>query len=416
MIIGHLSRVKENIEKFGHNAKVLVITEVLFMPTAWVFFYRPILLKAIGISDIEIGLLFSILSLSSAFFPLLGSMLVSKLGKKKAFVLCDTLGWLSSVTLLLFARNFFLVLLAMILEGIAWTTASVWESLLVEDTSPEHRAKVYSSISIVWTISSLLTPIAGTVINYLGTETGIRVLLLISVISLVVMFFLRWNLLEENYLNDPPDCNGQISLKKYKEALKVLNDNKLILTLILTSVFGSIFYYTSTTYVPIFLVDKSGLGLSASLASIVPFISSIITLYLLIYYVPKLNGKEEFLSSLIIGLVSSSISSIVLFVSEGNTIILAVFYALFSSFYSGVSYSVQRTLLHNEIENVNPSVRIEILSINYVVVSFASVVIPSFLGYLYSLNSKLVFFISSIATAIGSLMLFMVRKSEDFMI
>ncbi|MGB9894972.1 MAG: MFS transporter [Thermoproteota archaeon] len=411
MTIGKtLSKVKEVIGAWGHNSKVLALTEIFWsLPMSWVYFYRPIFLRNLGLTNVEIGLIFSTLSFYNVVLPFFGSILASKLGKKRAFMLCDSIGWTLALINWIISKSFIHVIIAISFEGLVWTTASVWETLLVEDTKPEFRTSVYSFVSLMYTIGSLATPVAGILIGLFGIDLGNRILLSIALLSLIIMFVLRWILLHEGKerLNNERGMKVHANLKEYERAIQIILHSKPLLIILIASILGSVYYIATSDYLPLFLVDEKGLNLTASLASVIPLLSSSITLLLLLFYVPKLRNKKQHLLALTLGYASGLVSYFTLITFTRNSLIVAFLFSIFNGFYSSVSFSVSRTFLNNEIDEIDSDARISILSIVAISTNMANVLTPMLLGFLYSLDPRFPFFLVVVAMFIN---LFLVRS------
>jgi MFS family permease len=414
MTIGKtLSKVKEVISTWGHNSKVLALTEIFWsLPMSWVYFYRPIFLRNLGLTNVEIGLIFSTLSFYNVVLPFFGSILASKLGKKRAFMLCDSVGWTLALINWIISKSFIHVMIAISFEGLIWTTASVWETLLVEDTKPEFRASVYSFVSLMYTIGSLATPVAGILIGLFGVDFGNRILLSIALLSLIIMFILRWTLLHEgkDRLNNERGMKVHASLKEYEKAIQMILRSKPLLIILITSILGSVYYIATSDYLPLFLVDEKGLNLTASLASVIPLLSSSVTLLLLLFYVSKLRNKEQHLLALTIGYASGLVSYLLLVTFTRNSLFVAFLFSIFNGLYSSVSFSVSRTFLNNEIDEIDSDARISILSIVAISTNMANVLTPMLLGFLYSLDPRFPFFLVVIAMFINLFLVQSIKK------
>ncbi|MBO3801081.1 MAG: MFS transporter [Thermoproteota archaeon] len=406
-------KIKEILDNWGYNSKVLALTEIFWsLPMSWIYFYRPIFLRNLGFTNIEISLVFSTLSFYNVILPFFGSILANKLGKKKAFMLCDSFGWTLALINWIISKSFIHVMIAISFEGFVWTTASVWETLLVEDTKPEFRTSVYSFVSLMYTIGSLTTPIAGMVIGMFGIDFGNRILLSVALFSLVTMFILRWTLLHEDkeHLNNERENKVHSNFKEYEKAIQTILYSKPLLIILVTSVLGSFYYIATSDYLPLFLIDEKGLNLTASLASIIPLFSSLVTLLLLLFYVPNLRNKEQHLLALTLGYISSVVSYLVLVVFARSSLVTALLFSVLNGFYSSVSFSVVRTFLNNEIDEVGSYTRISILSIVAISTNVANVFTPMLLGFLYSLNPKYPFILVVAAMLINLFLMKSLKK------
>jgi len=414
-----LSKLNEEIKRitkvWGHNTKVLVFTEAFWsIPMSWVLFYRPIFLNSIGLSDIEIGFVYTLLSFYSIILPFFGSFLADILGKKRAFMICDSTGWLLALATWFFAKNFIHVLIAITFEGIIYATAPIWETLLVEDTLPEFRISAYGSVSAFYIIGSLSVPIAGLLINAYGVEGGNRILFIIAFISLFLMFTLRWIFLEEG--RRIKNSSNRIELEKkterYKSAIKAIISNKNLLVVFLVSVLGGFYYTLGSVFVPLFLVDERGLYLSPGFASIVPLITSILSIFLLYLYISRIKNEHDYLIALFLAYSFSTLASLILIFAVKNALPIALIYAVLSSFYSSSSFSVSRTFLNNEIEKVGDDLRVNILSLVYTSTSMINIIAPTLLGYTYSVNPRITFLLVAMVMGFCSYLLLKLKTHK----
>jgi len=222
--------------KIGRNAKVLIATEPLWsIPMNWVFFYRSIFLSAvIGLSSVEIGLLITVFNIFSSIMPLFGGYLADRFGRKRIFMLFDSVCWLSSLALWMISRNIWHALLAYIVEGTASLIYSVWECMLVEDTKLKFRSLIYGSISAIYRLGSLTMPVAGIIIRFYGPDLGCRIIFALAFCAMIPMFIIR-----QIYLREPEI--GQIvrkdkifsGFKSYLSSMSLIKKDRVILALIL---------------------------------------------------------------------------------------------------------------------------------------------------------------------------------------
>ncbi|MBO3758039.1 MAG: hypothetical protein JTT14_02905, partial [Candidatus Brockarchaeota archaeon] len=131
---------------------------------------------------------------------------------------------------------------------------------------------------------------------------------------------------------------------------------------------------------------------------------------LLLFYVPNLRNKEQHLLALTLGYISSVVSYLVLVVFARSSLVTALLFSVLNGFYSSVSFSVVRTFLNNEIDEVGSYTRISILSIVAISTNVANVFTPMLLGFLYSLNPKYPFILVVAAMLINLFLMKSLKK------
>jgi MFS family permease len=403
-----------SVSHWGINAKVLVATEGFWgLPMTWVFFYRPIFLnQVIGLSEIQIGLLTSVLAFFAIISPLAGGYLGDRFGRKRVFMLFDSTSWLSSMAVWIWTQNIWHALLASILEGFTSITYSIWECILVEDTAPEHRSSIYGTIAVIYSIAALSMPIAGYIIGSYGIADGTRTLFIITLASLLAMFTIRLMLLKETEFEKQIMKEKSFAgLKGYRESLSVIKKNRIIMVLLFTTFLGG-FYNASVTFRSLFLIDENGLGLSDELASLIPAATSISSLIMALLIIPKLASRNSYVKVLALGYGLGSLSLLFLSLSPKGSLLSALLSSVILGIYTSTAFSVSRTFITNEIEATDSRARAKILSLTITLTSFLGLPAPVILGYLFSINPRVPFVAVSLILAVSLIMLLTATKKE----
>ncbi|MCX8162349.1 MAG: MFS transporter [Candidatus Bathyarchaeota archaeon] len=384
-----VSRIVVGFRGWGRNAKVLVATEPFWsIPMSWIFFYRPIFLRgAVGLTEVEIGILSSIYTAIAAIFPILGGYIADRFGRKNTFMILDSLTWLSALTLWLLTRDIVYALIAYIVESFTPIVYPIWECLLVEDTEPRYRSGIYAYVSTAYTVGMMSTPIAGYIITIYGVDLGCRILFTLAIISLSSMYIVRWIYLRETEIGYRLMKEKSLSsFRGYREILKAITRERVLLALMLLSIINSA-YYSSTLYIPLYLVDSRGVGLATGEASILPFFSSMISLPLLLVIVPRISSKSGYTKALSVGYLSGLASTITLLTSKSIYGVITA--GILLGLYSAIGYSVSRTFLTNEVESVDNRYRAKVLSVTTTLSSMINLATPATVGYIYSTHPKL---------------------------
>lgn len=406
--------------KIGKNARVLIATEPLWsIPMNWVFFYRPMFLSiVIGLSSTEIGLLITIFNSLASIMPILGGYLADKFGRKIVLMLFDSVCWLTSLIIWAFSRNIWHVVLAYIIESCVSTIYSVWECLLVEDTDHEFRSIIYGSISAIWTIGSLMTPVAGYIIGIYGLDAGCRTLFMLAFFSLIPAFIIRQIYLQEPNLTWRFTRESPFSgIKGYLRSLSIVRRDRAILVMLIIIIVAG-FYSSSYAYFSLYLIHEDGLGLNENIASLIPFASSIVSLTLSMTVVSKLRSRDDCLKTLILGHGLGALAIFLFINSPKRFLPLAMLSAALLGFYSISAFSVSRTFLVNQIDSVDDRAKAKTLSLSVTLSSLVNLSTPTIIGYLFGLNPKIpfmmIFAALSASTLILSALLFTLEHRARF--
>jgi len=397
---------------WGRNAKILVATEPLWsIPMSWIYFYRSIFLKeAVGLSEVQIGLLSTIITFSSIFLPIAGGYLADRFGRKRTLMLFDSLSWIPSLAIWILTRNFWYAFAAYLLEGLACVIYSVWDCLLVEDTAPKRRSGIYGYISLIYNLGTFSTPIAGYLIGSLGVDSGMRILFAVALITIALMLGIRQVCLRETEVGYQIMKEKKIAgLKGYLSSLSIIRKNRVISALLFVSAVSS-FYYSVNIYLSLLLITKDGLGLSEELASWMPLAISLSALTLNLLVVPKLTTRSSYSKALILSHFFGSVGLMLLIFSPKGILYPVFISGILLGIYQSSSYSVSKTFLTNEIEITNPKARAKILSVTTTFSSLVSLPVPVLAGYLFSLDPRFPFFLTSGIITLGLILIAFVTK------
>jgi len=406
-----MRRASEFYENWGRNAKVLVLTEPLWsIPMSWVFFYRPVFMRSLGITEVEIGLMMTLYSILQIFLPIFGGYLADRFGRKRVLMLFDAVGWTGAMSLWIVARELWHMMLAIVFEALITVIYSVWECMLIEDTAPEYRASIFSTINLIYVIGGLLTPLAGLILTIYGVEAGCRILFTIALASLCIMFTVRQIFLRETeignlLMKERSDLSG---FKGYRRAIEIVFKTRAISLIFICTVLGGFYYTVSSTYNALYLTDPRGLGLSEELASVVPASSSIVSILLLTVVLPRIRGEENLLKILVFGYILSALSVITLIMAPSGCLILAVIAGTLGGFYILV-YPTIRTILVNSIDLVDEKAKAKILSLTTTSSALVNWLTPTLAGYAYMINPKIPFSASVIVLITNAIIAFMIK-------
>lgn len=404
-----------DIPAWGKNAKVLVATEIFWaIPTMWIFFYQPIFMREIGINEVLIGFSLTLPLIFEIFFPVLGGYLADRFGRKRVVMFFDIVGWIGYPGMLFIAREYWQIIVAMSFRGLASTIFGVWQTFLIEDTKLRHRVSVLSFLRIVSIIAGLLTPIAGILISFFGVEQGCRYIFLISVTSNTIMFLIRQILLRESEIGKILSSDNEVPRSKsYKETLILVAKHKRLFLLFALSILGNMSGALMVGFRPLYLTDLNTLALDESIVSAVPMTLSIVNLVALALIMPRLQQKK-LRKALLLSYTIGFLGIVTLMIAPRGSMLFTILSTIFDSARYLAAFSILPVFLFNVIDEINPFTKVKIMSLITTFSASISWPIPTFGGYLYTINPRYPFLFAEISLliCIGLLLLPIVDMNE----
>ncbi|HID90747.1 TPA: MFS transporter [Candidatus Bathyarchaeota archaeon] len=407
-----LTRNLKVAKAWGRNARVLVITELLWgIPMPWVFFYQTIFMRSLGMDEVLIGYLMTLPLVLQIFFPILGGHLADRFGRKRVLMLFDTVGWIGAMGTWFIATETWQVALAVSFQGLTSTTYGVWETLLVEDTDPPYRPSIYGSLQMIYIIGGLLTPLAGVLVLLHGVEAGCRYMFLTSLTTMACMLVIRQVYLRESEVGRALAYRKGAPSKPrgYIETLRTVTGSRTLLVIFVLVILGSVQYPMVDTYKPLYLSDPKGLALDESIISVIPAASSVPSLLALALIVPRLE-ERHMKKAIVLSYVCGISGLMTLVAAPKGSFPLAVASAVLDSARYIAGFSILRVYLANTIDKVDLMVRAKIMSLTATLSAVASWPAPAMAGYLYAVDPRSPFIAVTFLLALSTYMVTKIRS------
>jgi MFS family permease len=260
-----------------------------------IFYFAPLYMKDLGLSDIEMGLVNSAGLLFSFFFFLLAGPITNKFGRHLTSLLWDITSWSVSMVIWAFAQNFVWFLVAVLFNSAVRVVMVSWNLLLTEDAREDQRVRVYGIVNLIGSAGGFVTLAAGLLLDHFGVVPTMRVTYLLGAAFMTTMFFLR-------YLWTTETENGA-RLKEKNKAVRLrtlIVDQVVSLVqaardkhfLVLTLIYLIATAVQSFTFFQI-LYLKDNLGYSTAELSVVPAVNSLVSIILLFFVLPRVPRNAE---------------------------------------------------------------------------------------------------------------------------
>ncbi len=342
----------------------------------WVFYYMPLYLAAVGVSEVEYGALSSLSRGLSIAAPLLAMPAAARLGFKRAFLVLDTLSNVGMLLPLAAGRGE-VAALAFIFSGLMPSSAILWEVLLVEGTGSEALVAAYSVPSIIYLAGSMLTPLAGVVLNRFGLVWGYRLVALAALSS-----FLAKTAILAVALKEPGSGLGRKREGSgLREAIELAASDDGVRALLLFSILSSVIYAVFG-YQSLYLCDDRGARMTVEEAGLIPSLSSTVSLAILalVTTVSRLNRVGYLATAAAAGAAAYALYAL----SPARPVL--AFAAALASGLRGAEFSVSRAYFIDLLEGSDAVAKGHAISLLYTLSSIVTVPAPALVGLLYSIH------------------------------
>jgi len=366
-----------------HNARYSLALEPLWaLFGGMILYYAPLYMKAIGLSEVEMGLVNTGNLLAGFVVFFIAAPVTNKIGRRRATFLFDFIAWSIPMLLWAVAHNFWFFLAAGIINASVKGVGVSWNCLLTEDASEDQRLKVYGVIYIMVSMTGILT-------SRYGIVPPMRILYLAGMVCMGAMFLIRNALVVETKAGlELMEKYRQISLlsglKNYVSNVSLIFRNKnRILLLCLYILTG---FTVSMNFFQI-IYFKEQLGLGTGLISLYPAISSLIYILLYAFAIPRLNRFSELACMIAAFFVSIAGSLVFLLIPRQNVpLFLLTAFLLSSGYFVAMTY--RDTVFINRVGEHDKADALSGLQTMTALVSIPSGYIA---GLLYGMNPVLPF-------------------------
>jgi len=173
------------------NPRACVYTEPLWGIPFYLFMpFMSVYMAALMVTDQQIGIIASVLMLLSAVSSFLGGAITDKLGRKKTTFIFDAASWSIPCLIWAFSQNFWWFLIAAMFNGLREVTANSWNCLLVEDAPRNALVDIYMWVHISQLLAVFFAPLAGLLVGGVGLVPAVRILFLLSFVSMTLKFLI----------------------------------------------------------------------------------------------------------------------------------------------------------------------------------------------------------------------------------
>jgi len=359
---------------------------------AWYGFYLPLYMVALGVSELQVGLLASVMMASRMLATFLGGYFADRFGRKRVLVITDIICWGLPLALYAIANNPWYFVVGRFVNGLVYLVLPSFDCLFVEDVPLAKRQYVFGAMRFLMAADQLLVPIAGLIIARWGMVGGGRTIMAIAATLAVIISLVRGLLLRETSMGrqrmaETAKMPLNEILAQYRASIGALFRSRAArrcLSVRYAAVCGAA---AISTYATIFMTDSRGLGLSKSLISVLPFVSAVVTIVLLTAAVHRLRPEHE-QGNLWLGIAISASGTVVLLIAPRGGMIAPVVWAVCSALATGLYQPAIQSRWANVVPDAD---RAQVYSLGTALESLLVLPFAPLAGWLYTSSPRLAF-------------------------
>lgn len=305
------------------NPRTLVLIEPLWgIPYNLIAPFATLYMYTQGVTDVQIGTILSITMVIQVFFSFFAGILADKLGRKFTTMMGDFFGWALACLVWSVSHNFWLFLLAAILNCFEQINQTAWYCLLIEDAQPADLVGLYTWVSIGGLVAIFFAPLSGLLVNAYSVVPVVRVLYVVFSLTMLTKSLITLKFCKETK-------QGQIRraetkgvsvfhmLGEYRHLIPKLLRDKGVLKAVAVSVILYITNMVSTNFFSLYVTQR--LGLSENVLALFPILNAAVMLVFMVGIQHRLSSTR-FRAPLWVGLGLYCVAAVVLILSPADSL------------------------------------------------------------------------------------------------
>lgn len=392
------------------NPRACVYTEPLWgIPFNLYAPYASIYMLALGVADVQIGIITSIGMVFQIVFAFLGGAITDKLGRRKATFIFDMISWCIPALIWAVAQNFTYFLVAAIVNSVWRIPATSWHCLLVEDAEQDQLIDIYAWIHISGLMAVFFAPIAGLFIARYETIPTVRGLYLFTFFMMAVKIILLYIFSTETQqgkvrLEETKGQKMKDILKQYGGVAKQFFNSPITIMTMFIFLVRNITGMVNATFWGILATEQ--LKISVENIAIFPFIRSAVVLLLFFILVPKLN-KISMQKPMVLGFLLFALSQFILIITPVNGYFLLIVSTVLEAFSLALLSPLLDSLM---VINVDAQERARIMAMLQVALIALTSPFGWLAGVLSETNRILPFVMNVVLIIIGGILAYFISR------
>ena len=300
------------------NPRTLVLIEPLWgIPYNLIAPFATLYMYTQGVTDVQIGLILSITMVVQVCFSFFAGILADKLGRKTTTMRGDFFGWGLACLVWAASQNFWLFLLAALLNCFEQINQTAWYCLLIEDADQRDLVGLYTWINIGGLVAIFFAPISGMLVSANSVVPVVRVLYLLFAMTMMTKCFITYKFCHETRQGQVRKAETKgVSpfrmLGEYRQLIPMLLKNRAVVKAVAVSVLLYIANVVNTNFFSLYVTQR--LGLSDNYLALFPILNAGVMLVFMVGIQHKLNALK-FRAPLWVGLALYAVGALVLLLS-----------------------------------------------------------------------------------------------------
>ena len=219
-----MQRIREELVFLKGNIRVLIVSYMFFGLISSMFSpFRSLYIRELGATAVIIGLMESVGNLILAFIRIPGAYIADQYGRRKVIVLF-TFTAVLSYGFYIFAWNWQVILLAMIISSLSHIYQPALEAIEADSLPTEKRGMGYTLIWLLPGIPAFFGPIiSGYLVETRGLLDGMRIVYMIVLFFAIGVALVRWLFLKET-IETVDTLGSRELLSSFRESFGALGE------------------------------------------------------------------------------------------------------------------------------------------------------------------------------------------------
>ena len=275
------------------NQKACVITEPLWsIPNNLYLPFASMYMVAIGVQDKQIGMVISFGLAMQLIWGLLSGAITDKYGRRKMMLVFGLISWTIPCILWATAKNYPYFLLAVFFNSMWQVTGNCFSCMIIEDSDSKELVNIYTILNLMGLLSGFISPIAGVCIDRFTLVPTMRVIYILSMTMMAIKFILQYHMSYESDTGKQriKECKDKSVFSLTFGGWGVFVSHLLHPRILLCVIFMALvtcFNIIQATFWPLFIT--TAYGVSNSMLSVFPLVTSITTIMVYMLVTPHIN-------------------------------------------------------------------------------------------------------------------------------